>query len=256
MTEFETQLYVKDGPAVKILFNRPERRNATNIKFYEDLLDCLDLAEADSEVRAIVLGGTGPVMCAGQDLKWSADADQAEMNAYSQILRRAWDRIRRHPKPVIARVHGDALGGGMYMSTRCDLIVMKSTARMAMREIHSGEQSGGTHVLTVGKQRAMELNLLGRYVNGVEAERWGLVNAVYDTEEEMDRQIDDWVEQLVALPPLGIATTKLHSNFLLDAAGFELHWQAPFSSLLDTTEDRVESKRAWVEKRPPVYRNR
>lgn len=256
MLELETQLYSKKGPVAKIFFNRPERRNATNVQFYYDLLACLDAAEADQTIRVIVLGGTGPVFCAGQDLKWSAHADQQEMNEYERVIRLAWDRIRRHPLPVIARVHGDALGGGMYMATRSDLIVMKSAARMAMREIHSGEQSGGTHLLTVGKQRAMEINLLGRYVTGVEAERWDLVNAVYDTEEEIDQQIDSWVEQLVALPPIGISTTKVHSNFLLDAAGFEQHWQAPFSKYVEFTEDRVEAKRAWVEKRTPVYKNR
>lgn len=256
MTEFETQLYSEKNGVAYITFNRPHRRNATLPQFYEDLLKCFDLAETSAEVRSIVLGGTGPVFCAGQDLKWSNTADVSDFSRYDSLIRKSWDRIRRHPKPVIARVHGDALGGGMYMATRSDLIVMKSTARMAMREIHAGEHSGGTHVLTVGKQRAMEINLLGRYISGIEAERWNLVNTVCDTEEEMDEVIAEWTDQIAQLPPLGVRETKVAANFALDAAGFELHWAAPFWNVLEGTEDRAEAKRAWNEKRQPVYKGR
>ncbi|HEU0165764.1 MAG TPA: enoyl-CoA hydratase/isomerase family protein, partial [Thermomicrobiales bacterium] len=148
MGNYETQLYAKDGAVARITFNRPERRNATDVKFYEDFIACLEEAEADPEVRSIVLAGAGTVFSAGQDLKWSATCTEADFDEYNRLINIAWNKIRKLSKPVIARVHGDALGGGMYMSTRCDLIAMKSTARMAMREIVTGEQSGGTHLLT------------------------------------------------------------------------------------------------------------
>lgn len=256
MDEFQTQEYVADGPVARIFFSRPEKRNATNIQFYDDLLACLDRAEADPAVRVIVLGGRGPVFCAGQDLTFTAEATPADFTRYLDRLNRAWDRIRRHPKPVIARVHGHAFGGGMHMLGRCDLIVMKRDAVMAMREIRAGEQSGGTHLLTVGKQRSMQINLLGQDIAADDAERWNLINVVVDTDEELDDQVDRWVEQLVALPPLGIAETKAAANFLLDAAGYGLHRNAPFGSVLRHTEDRLEAKRAWVEKRKPVFQGR
>jgi enoyl-CoA hydratase/carnithine racemase len=257
MTEqYETMSYSIDNQVATIEFTRPERRNATDLQFYEDLHPILNSAEADPDVRVVVIRAAGPAWAAGQDLKFANTATEEDWARYVYLNREARERLRRLYKPVIARVHGDAIGGGTYLATSCDLIVMMDTARMSMREIQAGESSGGALFLTLGKQRSLELNLLGRYIAGEEAERWGLINKSVSTEEELDAQVADWSDQLLHLPPLSLRMTKIAHNFMMDAGGFDLHRRVGFPDFLLHTEDRLEAKRAWNEKRKPVFKGK
>lgn len=253
---FESMTFRQDGALAEIVLTRPDRRNATDLQFYLDLLACLDLAEQADAVRAVVLRAEGPTFCAGQNLKFTGSATPGEIAEYRERMQQGWDRIMRHPKPVIARVQGDALGGGTYLITRCDLVVARRHARFAMREIAAGEQSGGALLLMLGKQRALEMSLLGRYVDAEEAERWGLINRCVDTDEELDAQVASWVEQLRALPPLGIRQTKAAAAYAMDLAGFALLRDADFGATLRHTEDWREAKQAFQERRKPEFKGR
>jgi len=252
----ESMLYRRDGATAEIVLNRPDRRNATDLVFYDDLMACLDLAENEADVRVVVLRAEGPAFCAGQNLKFTGSASPAEIRLYRLRMQQAWDRIMRHPRPIIARIQGDALGGGTYIARSCDLVVARRQARFGMREILAGEQSGGVLLHFLGKQRALEMSLLGRFVDGDEAERWGLINKAVDTEEELDAQVAAWTEQLAALPPLGIRQTKLAAAHALDLAGLNALMQADFGGTLRHTEDWAEAKRAFQERRRPEFKGR
>lgn len=253
---WETNRYEVAGATAVVTLCRPERRNALDSVVLRNLLVALNDAEHDEAVRVVVLTGEGPTFCAGQNLKFTLEANFDEKEEYQRLNYAVRDRLRRLDKPVVARVQGDALGGGTYLATSCDLIVAVRTARFAMREIHSGEQSGGAHLFTIGRARASEMNLLGRYVQADEAERWGLINRSVEP-EQLDGAVAEYVDALAALPPIGLKYTKISQNLLLDMAGYAAHVQArPGNPYLFLTEDAKEARQAFVERRKPKFQGR
>lgn len=252
----ETNDYSVADQVATISFSRPERRNALDSQVFRDLIGALDDAEDDPDVHVVVITGQGPAFCAGQNLKFTLEATLDEKEEYQRLNYAGRDRIRRLEKPVVARVQGDALGGGTYVATSCDLVVAVKSARFAMREIHSGEQSGGAHLFTIGRARSNEMNLLGRYVGAEEAERWGLINRAVEP-DDLDRMVQEFTDQLRALPPIGLKYTKISQNLLLDMAGFAVHVQARAGHpYLFLTEDAKEARRSFGEKRKPNFQGR
>lgn len=257
MKEFESLTYEVRDRVAYVTFNRPERRNALDTAVCRELIRAMQTAEDDRDVLVVVLGAEGPVFCAGQNLKFTLSTDPEAYEEYRATNRRMRDTIQKLHKPVIARVQGDAIGGGTYIATCCDLIVAVPDARFAMREINAGVHSGGAHLFTVGRARSMEMNLLGRYVTAVEAERWNLINRVAEA-DELDAVVEEWVETIKNLPPLAVKYTKLGTNLLLDMAGYWAWLDAHLGihPCLPWTEDGKEAKRAFIEKRRPVFTGR
>lgn len=243
----------RDGPVARIWMARSEKRNALNTEFCRQMVGAFESVENDDAVRVIVFGAEGPVFCAGQDLAFTSSATLDEWEEYRVWNRRIRDKIQYIGKPVVGRVHGHALGGGMWLATCCDLIVAAESAEFAMREIHAGVHSGSAHILTVGRQRAMEINMLGRRIPAAEAERWGLVNRVV-ADDEIDAAVSDFTDALAALPPLGLKYTKVAANLLLQTAGAQTVLDAsPGHPYLFLTEDSREAKVSFVERRKPVF---
>jgi len=243
----------RDGHIARIWMARSEKRNALNTEFCRQLVEAFESVENDDDVRVIVFGGEGPVFCAGQDLAFTSAATLDEWEEYRVWNRRIRDKIQHIGKPVVARVHGHALGGGMWLATCCDLIVAAESAEFAMREIHAGVHSGSAHILTVGRQRAMEINMLGRRITAAEAERWDLINKVVP-DDRIDEGVKEFTDQLLALPPLGLKYTKVAANLLLQIAGhYTVLDASPGHPYLFLTEDSREAKLSFVEKRKPAF---
>ena len=247
----------KDGPIATITFTRPERRNALDTEVFEELYESLADCDRDDSVRVVVLTGEGPVFCAGQNLKFTHAATPAEYARYGEINMYTREFITTMGKPVIARVQGPAAGGGVYILTCCDIIVAVDDGWFAMREIQSGVQSGGSHMLAIGLQRAREMNLTGRRIPAQEAYEMGLINRVVP-KEELDAVVRDFADQIIALPPMGVRATKLSMRVAMEGAGYSVrnHGGRAAGWYLPLTEDNKEAKRAFAEKRPPVFKGR
>lgn len=257
MSGYETITYEAAAQVATVTFARPERHNALDIQVCGEVIDAMQRAEADEDIRCVVLTGDGPTFCAGQNLKFTFSSDPQRYERYRRINRRMRDTIQKLDTPVIARVQGDALGGGTYIATCCDLVVAVKDARFAMREINAGIHSGGAHLFTIGRARSMEMNLLGRYVPAWEAEQWNLINRAVEP-EDLDETVDGFVQTILELPPLAVTYTKMGTNLLLDMAGYYAWLDAHLGihPSLPWTPDAKEAKQAFIEKRTPSFDGR
>lgn len=247
---FETILFDVDGPVATITFNRPEQRNALTTLFFVEMNAALDEIEADDTIRVLVLAGAGPAFCAGRDFKEATKATPAEGVHYGRLNAGTRDRLRRLPKPVIARVHGPAAGGGCAIATDCaDICIAGVSARFSIREVQAGTLPG-LPVFTIGRARSLGMLLTGDWVSGEQAERWGLIYKVV-ADDELDAAVKEVAEKLAAQPAAAMAYTKQATAFLLDLAGYTQTEQylAECRKLLHQSRERVEAQQAFLDKK-------
>jgi len=247
------------GKVGLLRINRPEVHNALNDEVMESLGRALDAFEADENIGCVVLTGSAKAFAAGADI--AAMRAMSYMDAYQgNFITRNWERLKTFRKPVIAAVSGVALGGGCELAMMCDLVFAADNARFGQPEVKIGTLpgAGGTQRLprAVGKAKAMDLCLTGRLMDAQEAERCGLVSRIYPAEQVLDEALA--AAQRVAeysLPVLMMMKETVNRAFegpLNEGLLFErrtLH--ATFA-----LADQKEGMAAFVEKRPPVFRNR
>ncbi|MDX3906143.1 MAG: enoyl-CoA hydratase-related protein [Pigmentiphaga sp.] len=244
----------KRGAIWRIVINRPEVKNAHDLQTFKELVAAFDQVEADPGCRCAVLTGAGDFFSAGQDLRFTAQADAMAIDDYGRWNVAARQRIQRNFKPVVAGVNGPAIGGGVYLATACDLVVAVDTSFFQMREIQAGNHSGGAFLFTVGRARSLELSLLGGRLPAAQALEWGLINRCVAA-DGFESTVDELATALSELPPLAIRYTKNATNLLLDMAGFSTHMEAgaPMQRYLGLTPDGREAKRAFNERRKPAF---
>lgn len=181
------------GPVRTLTLARSDRRNALNDDLIAALTGALADAAADPEVRVVVLRGDGPDFCAGADLealeRIAASADPVANLADAQMLGALLVLMRRHPKPIVAAVHGHALAGGAGLATACDLVIARDDAVFGYPEIHLGFVPAMVMALlrrVVGEKVAFELVVRGDRIGAEEAAGLGLVNRVIPAAEWED----------------------------------------------------------------------
>ena len=248
----------REEPIAVVRLNRPERLNALNDRLMGELVGVLGDLDLDEGVRCIVLGGDERAFAAGADIEEMADATSMQM-LYARRVER-WDAIRRLWTPLVAAVSGYCLGGGCELAMACDLIVASETARFGQPETGLGiiPGAGGTQRLTraVGKAKAMDVVLSGRFLDAREAEAAGLVARVVAREawlEEAKRA----ARAIAARAPVAQRLAKEAVNRAFDSTlEVGLDYERRLLYLAFASEDAREGLNAFRAKREPRFRGR
>jgi enoyl-CoA hydratase/carnithine racemase len=257
---FETLTIQQQGRVAILTLNRPDVMNAINVQMRADLRQALNALRRDAEVGAAVLTGTGTkAFSSGMDLREFAldyaGVPPAEMKRYR------WEEgegIAAFDKPLIAAVNGLAIGGGVELSLLCDLSFAGDSASFAFGEVKRGLMpgNGGTQRLSrrIGSARALDMILTGRTVSAQEAMAIGLVEYVVSDTELLARAVA-LAEQMAANAPVAVRTAKaaIHRGAELSLQD-GLRLEQDLAAFLYTTQDAQEGPRAFLEKRPPVWR--
>jgi enoyl-CoA hydratase len=250
-----------DGPrrTALIRLNRPKQLNALNDALMDQLGQALLAFDRDDAVGCIVITGSDKAFAAGADISAMARFDYMQVHQ-SDFITRNWETLLQVRKPVIAAVGGFALGGGCELAMMCDFIIAADSAKFGQPEIKIGiiPGAGGTQRLprAIGKAKAMDLVLTGRMMDVQEAERAGLVSRIVPA----DRLLDEALSAAAAIcalsgPSLALAKASVNKAFeggLRDGIDYE---RRVFHSLF-ATEDQKEGMDAFLNKRPPQFRQR
>ncbi|MEO7989133.1 MAG: enoyl-CoA hydratase-related protein [Chryseolinea sp.] len=241
-----------------IQLNRPKELNALNRELMQEVRDALQQLDKDESVRVIIITGNEIAFAAGADIKQMANQSAIEMLMIDQFS--TWDQIRKTKKPIIAAVSGFALGGGCEFVMTCDMVIASETAKFGQPEIKIGTMpgAGGTQRLTkaIGKAKAMELILTGRFLSAEEAHFYGLVNKVVPVEMYLFEAVQ-LAKEIAQMSPVAVLLAKeamnrsfethLDEGLLLERKNFYLTF---------ASEDQKEGMKAFVEKRKPVYKGK
>jgi enoyl-CoA hydratase len=246
------------GPVTVLTISNVDRQNALTESMRNDLTAAMQWADAEADVRAIVLTGAGErSFAAGGDIKELAERtleEQRQIMAYGSVF----GAVRRVRKPVIAAINGICLGGGLELALSCDLRVAGTHARFGQPEVSIGliPGGGGTQMLPriVGMGHAMRLVLTGDVIDAVEAERIGLVNEVVPLAALRGRAIA-LAAHIASRAPLAVLAAKEATRAAFDLP-FEEGRQRELALFEECFEsaDRVEGVGAFLEKRHPCFR--
>ena len=256
---YETIVVEVEDHIALIKLNRPDAMNALNAQLLDELGAAMKAAQTNEKVRCIVLTGSEKAFAAGADIKMMNEKTFTEVFT-NDLFGAEVDAISAVRKPVIAAVSGYALGGGCELAMMCDFIIAGDNAKFGQPEVNLGVMAGigGTQRLTraIGKAKAMDMNLTGRFMDAEEAERSGLVSRVVPAKKLMDEAMGA-AAKIAEKSMISVMMIKeaVNNSFEMPLSQGLLVERRMFHSLF-ATEDQKEGMSAFVDKRTPQFRDK
>lgn len=256
---FKTIIVETEDHVSLIKLNRPDAMNALNAELLGELTAALREAETNEKVRCVVITGSEKAFAAGADIGEMSEKTFTEV-FMDDMFADATADVMRCRKPIIAAVSGYALGGGCELAMMCDFIIAADTARFGQPEINLGVMAGigGTQRLTrfIGKAKAMDMHLTGRFMDAEEAERSGLVSRVVPAkkliEEAMGAAAKIAEKSALTTRAVKEAVNRSYETTLAEGLLFE---RRLFHALF-ATEDQKEGMSAFLDKREAQFRDK
>jgi enoyl-CoA hydratase/carnithine racemase len=254
-------LYAVDGAVATATINRPDRRNSMSYGVMQGLRDAAAAARADDAVRVLVITGAGDrAFCAGADLTGIAEnAGAAAAHDGRGLLADLFRELWALGKPTVARVRGYALAGGFGLALACDFLIAADDAQFGTPEVNVGLWP---YMITVPMLRSMpakkvlELQMTGRRVDAVEAERIGFVTRLVPV-AELDAAVDEFTATLASKSPLVLRWGKDAFHRALEMnADDALDFLQGMLTVHTLSEDAAEGVAAFAEKRAPAWKGR
>lgn len=245
------------GEIFEITFNRPEKLNALTPQVYQELEKAVKLFE-QSEARVCILRGAGDkAFIAGADIQHYVGITKKDYSDFMIYGHKVMQNIRSIPKPFIAAINGYALGGGLEIALNCDLIVASDSSKLGLPEALLGllPGGGGTQLLPrlIGRVRANDLIMRGRFLSASEAFQYGFVSQVV-LAEKFEEELGKYVEQVLKHAPKAQGMVKGLIYEGLDLPLFEaIALETSRTSELIESDEGIEGINAFVEKRKPHF---